>query len=73
MTSSALGHLKGIVAELSAVKDSHCESMRLDGCHEQTQARPLPHDELVQLQRRAPQARVSAGLAGQGDGLARAA
>ena len=56
-----------------AVKDSHHESMRLDGRHEQAQARPLPHDELVSLQRCAPQARVVADLAGQGDGLARVA
>ncbi|EPX76413.1 hypothetical protein Salmuc_00299 [Salipiger mucosus DSM 16094] len=55
------------------VKDSHRESMRLDEQHEQAQARPLPHDELVRLQRCAPQARVFADLAGQGDGLARAA
>ena len=55
------------------VKDSHYESMRLDGRHEQAQARPLPHDELVSLQRCAPQVRVVADLAGQGDGLARAA
>jgi hypothetical protein len=55
------------------VKDSHHESKRLDGRHEQAQARPLPHDELVRLQRCADEARVSADLAGQGDGLARAA
>lgn len=55
------------------LKDSHHESMRLDGWHEQAQARPLPHDELVRLQRCAPQARIVADLAGQGDGLARAA
>lgn len=45
--------------------------MRLDGWHEQ--ARPLPHDELIRLQRFAPQSRVVADLAGYGDGLARAA
>lgn len=56
-----------------AAKDSHHESIRLDGRHEQAQARPLPHDELVRLQRCADEARVSADLAGQGDGLARAA
>ncbi len=47
--------------------------MRLDDLHEQAQARPLPHDELVQLQRCAQEARIAADLAGQGDDLARAA
>ena len=47
--------------------------MRLDGQHEQAHARPLPHHELVCLQRCAQEARVTADLAGQGDGLARAA
>lgn len=47
--------------------------MRLAGQHEQAQGRPLPHDELVCLQRCAQEARVTADLAGQGDGLARAA
>lgn len=56
-----------------SVKDSHRESMRLDDLHEQAQARPLPHDELVQLQRCAQEARIAADLAGQGDDLARAA
>ena len=56
-----------------AVKDSHHESMRLEGRHEQAQTRPLPHDELVRLQRCASEARVVADLAGQGDELARAA
>lgn len=56
-----------------AVKDSHRESMRLDELHEQAQARPLPHDKLVHLQRCAQEARVAADLAGQGDDLARAA
>ena len=32
--------------------------MRLDGHHEQADARPLPHGELVQLYCGAPQARV---------------
>ena len=40
-------------------KDSHRESMRLDGVDEQAIARPLPHDELVQLQRGAKEARVA--------------
>ena len=53
--------------------DSHCESMRLDRPHEQAITRPLPHDELVQLQRFASQARVAADLAGQGHDVARAA
>ena len=56
-----------------AVEDSQCESMRLDGSHEQTDTRPLPHDELVQLHCFAAQARVAADLVGQGDDLARAA
>ena len=33
------------------VKDSHHESMRLDGANEQARAGPLPYDELVHLQR----------------------
>ena len=56
-----------------AVKDSQRESKRLDGQHEQAQARPLPHHQLFHLQRCAQEARVTADLAGQGDGLARAA
>lgn len=55
------------------MKDSHRESMRLDGQHEQAQTRPLPHHQLVRLQRCAQEARVTADLAEQGDGLARAA
>ncbi len=47
--------------------------MRLDGVHEQAITRPLPHDELVQLQCFPSQAWVSADLAGQGDDLACAA
>ena len=39
-------------------KDSHRESMRLDGLHEQAVTRPLPHHELVQLHCGAVQARV---------------
>lgn len=56
-----------------AMEDSHRETMRLDGPHEQAITRPLPHDELVQLHGFAAQARVTADLAGQGDELARAA
>lgn len=56
-----------------ATKDSHCESMRLDGAHEQAITRPLPHDELVQLHSVSAQARVAADLAGQGHDLACAA
>ena len=44
--------------------------MRLDEQHEQAQARPLPHDELVHLQRFAQEARVAADLARQGNGVA---
>ena len=47
--------------------------MRLDGLHEQAITRPLSHDELVQLHGFSAQARIAADLAGQGDGLARAA
>ncbi|WP_444455830.1 hypothetical protein ACTTAI_08655 [Rhodobacter capsulatus] len=67
-------------------KDSHLESMRLDEQHEHSQTRPLPHNELVQLSSHrgairfepdgegcAQGARVAVDLAGQGDGLARAA
>lgn len=47
--------------------------MRLHGLHEQATSRPLSYDELVQLQRVAAQAGVSADLGGQGHDLARAA
>ena len=47
--------------------------MRLDGVHEQAVTRPLPHDELIQLQQRAEEARITVDLAGQGDDLACAA
>ena len=47
--------------------------MRLDEWHEQADTHPLPHRKLAQLQRCTQEARVSADLAGQGDGLARAA
>ena len=53
--------------------DSQRESMRLDGSHEQAASHPLPHDELVQLQRGAAQARLDADLGRPGDGLAGAA
>ena len=46
-------------------KDSHRESMRLDGAHEQAITRPPPHDELVQLHSVSAQARIPADLAGQ--------
>lgn len=54
-------------------KDSHRESMRLDGTHEQAITRPLPHDELAQLHGVSAQARIPTDLAGQGHVLARAA
>ena len=63
----------GVVAELLVVEDSHRESMRLDGAHEQAITRPLPYDELDQLHCLAAKARVFADMAGQGDELARAA
>ena len=55
------------------VKDSRRESMRLDSRHEQANTRPLPHDELVQLQRLTEEAGFFADLAGQRDDLAGAA
>ena len=55
------------------VEDSQRESMRLEGRHDEALTRPLSHDELAQLQRRAEEARLAADLAGQGDGLACAA
>lgn len=63
--------LTGRFCRTLPVKDSHQELLRLDGRHERGQARPLPHDELVDLQRRAQEARIAADPAGQGDGLAR--
>ena len=54
-------------------KDSLRESMALDAEHEQAISRPLSHDELVQLQRVAQEAGVSAHLDRQGHDLARAA
>jgi hypothetical protein len=54
-------------------KDSLCESMALDAVHEQAIPRPLSHDELVQLQRVAQEAGVSAHLGRQGHDLARGA
>ena len=65
--------LEGRCFRTLTMKDSHQESMRLDGRHEQARARPLPHYELVRLQRCTQEAWISADLAGQGDGLARAA
>ncbi len=47
--------------------------MWLDVLHEQAITRPRPHDELVQLDCVALQARFAVDLAGQGDDLARAA
>jgi len=41
-------------------KDSHCESMQLDGAHEQAITHPVAHDVPVQLHCFAPQARVFA-------------
>jgi len=69
---TASHYLKRRCCTTSPTEDSHCESMRLDGLHEQAITRPLPHDELVQLHGFSAQARVAADLAGQGDGLARA-
>ena len=51
-------------------EDSRRESSRLGWGHEQAFSRPLPHDELVQRQRRPATARLAAGLVRPGDGLA---
>ena len=67
--SSAGGRCCATLSE----EDSHREFMRLDGVHEQAVTRPLSHDELVQLQCFAPQARLAVDLDGQGDDLACAA
>ena len=37
----------GRCCRMIAVRDSHRESMGLDGRHEQAQTRPLPHHQLV--------------------------
>ena len=47
-----------------SAKDSQCESMQLDRRHEQTNSRPLPHHELVPLQRFTEEALFFADLAG---------
>jgi len=65
--------IQGRCCRTLTVEDSHCESMRLDGPHEQAITRSLSHDELVQLHGLASQARVAADLAGQGHVLACAA
>lgn len=51
-------------------EDSRRESSRSGWGHEQAFPRPLPHDELVQLQRRPATARRAAGLVRPEDGLA---
>ncbi|MGV8987963.1 MAG: DUF262 domain-containing protein [Cypionkella sp.] len=56
-----------------AAKDSNCETMRLDGVHEQAIPCPLPNDELVQRYCGAEKTRFAVDLVGQGDDLARAA
>lgn len=58
---------------INTLRVSLCESMRLDGLHEQTTSCPLSHDELVQLQRIAAGAGVAPRLGRQGHELARAA
>ena len=70
--SRDLSYRRRCCRTLSA-KDSHHESMRLDGADEQARTCPLPYDELVQLQRCAQKARVASDLVGQRDDLARAA
>ena len=68
-----IGTAMGRCCTTLTLEDSHLETMRLDGPHEQTDTRPLSHDELVQLHCGASQAGLIADLAGQGDDLARAA
>jgi UDP-glucuronate 4-epimerase len=63
----------GLCCTSLTTEDSIRESMPLDALHEQTISRPLPQDELVQLQRIAAQPGVSADMGGQRHGLARAA
>ena len=70
---SVIQLLDGRCCKTLSTKDSHCESMRLDGAHEQAITRPLPHDELVQLHGVSTQTRIPADLAGQGHVLACAA
>ena len=65
-------HVDGRCCRTLTVEDSHRESMWLDGQDEQAIAHPLPHDELVQLDFGAAQARVAVDLAEQGHDLARA-
>lgn len=65
--------LTGRCCKSLTTKDSLRESMVLDAEHEQAISRPLSHDELVQLQRVAQEAGVSAHLCRQGHDLARAA
>ena len=64
---------EGRCCKSMTTKDSLRESMALDAVHEQAISRPLSHDELVQLQRVAEEAGVSAHLGRQGHDLARAA
>lgn len=71
--SECFGLLDRLCFRTLPMEDSHRESIRLDGPHEQTYTRPLPHDELVQLHSFAWQARVAVDPAGQGHVLARAA
>lgn len=75
--SAGLGHglvgVKGRCCRTLSARDSLYESMRLDGWHDEAQACPLPHEELVELQRRAQKARLTADLSRHGDDLARAA
>ena len=54
-------------------RESMRESMRLRQRHEQALCRPLPHHQLVQLQRGAREAGIAADRGGQRDDLARVA
>jgi hypothetical protein len=69
----AIFYVERLCCRTRTTKDSHHESMRLDGLHEQAQSHPLPRDQLVCLQHRPSQSWLFADLARQGDGLARAA
>ena len=51
-------------------EDSHSESMRLDRQHDEAFTRPLPHDEMVQLQCFSAQARGRPLMIDANDGRA---
>ena len=65
--------LRGALLQTSVRRRSRCGSEGLEGRHDEALGCALPHDERVQLQRRAQQARLASDRAGPGDGLACAA